>query len=161
MKRIAGIAAAALLLAGCQTTQQTTAHLRNRWIGQPADTFFVSNGPPVSTFPRDGGGQIYTWRGGEHVTTQPATFTAVPVAPAANTGWWANSSAPDWWRAQATSGPRPGTYVGVLQPGRRMEYVCEARIVTDEAGTIQTIAISRDTDGVGLSFSRCAEIFGQ
>ena len=138
----------AAALAGCQTTKQAAQALENRWIGQPADSFFVANGPPVSEFPRDAGGSIYTWRGGEATSYLPAQWHTPAPKPAAG-----NQS------AFSAFNSRP--YPVLVQPARRFDYYCEAQIVADASGVIENIRISRDSDGRGLSFSRCAELFSK
>lgn len=136
------VALAGLALAGCQTTEEAARNIQNRWLGQPADSFFVANGPPVSSFSRDNGGQIYTWRGGEHTSVTPAQM-----------------------RTTIQQGkPAPfqrSSVISTYQPAQRHDYVCEAQIAVDPAGVIESVRISRDTDGVGFSLSRCAEVFGE
>ncbi len=135
---------AATVLAGCQTTQEAAKAMQSEWIGERADSFFIANGPPVSSYPLDNGGQIHTWRGGEASTTTPGSFQTrqVPV--------WTPAGQP----------PRTTTTT-TYQPPRRNNYVCEAQIAADSEGIIRSIKISRDTDGMGLSFSRCAELFAK
>ena len=48
----------------------------------------------------------------------------------------------------------------MVAPPRDETLNCEAQITVDRKGTIQTIRISGDTDGEGLSMSRCADVFG-
>lgn len=147
-KSMMGAMLTVVALAGCQTSQEAARNMQNRWIGMPADSFFVENGPPVSTFQRDNGGEIYTWRGGEKTSVTPAQFrsTVQPAKPSIHD--------------RGYTAPRP-TVVTTYQPERRYDYVCEAQIVADAQGIIEAVRISRDTDGVGLSFSRCAELFAQ
>ncbi|MCO5089504.1 hypothetical protein [Bosea sp. (in: a-proteobacteria)] len=148
VRTILAVGFVAVALAGCQTTKQASEVLENRWIGQPADAFFVANGPPASEFTRDTGGAIYTWRGGEATSHLPAQWQ-MPASKPAN-------------RSQsAFSGFNPQPYPVLVQPARRIDYYCEAQIVADASGVIENIRISRDTDGRGLSFSRCAEVFSR
>ncbi|CUA85043.1 hypothetical protein IMF23_06725 [Chelatococcus daeguensis] len=160
--------AASVVVAGCKTTEETSKALRGKWIGQTADAFFVENGPPLSRYELDGGGAIYTWRGGETSYVQPARVqTQGPSQPL-------NRSE----RTVTTvSNPAPGTTVtrtkttstsfGAMMPtavivesARRVDLFCEAQIATDAQGVITSVRINRDTDGAGFSFSRCAELFG-
>jgi hypothetical protein len=143
MKTTLLVAAIAVALAGCQTTQKAAETLRSDWVGQSADSFFVANGPPVTGFPRDNGGQIYTWRGGEATTTRPGSFQTRTVP------------------TQTLDGRRTMTTTTSYQPPRQVNYVCEAQIAADPQGIIESIRISRDTGGMGLSFSRCAELFAR
>jgi hypothetical protein len=62
---------AALVLAGCNSTEQATTSARSRWIGQQSDSFFVANGAPKQTHNLSGGGRVYTW---ENVS-RPAGIT--------------------------------------------------------------------------------------
>lgn len=143
MKTTLLVAAIAAALAGCQTTQKAAESLRSDWVGQSADSFFVANGPPVTGFPRDNGGQIYTWRGGEATSVRPGSFQTRSVP------------------TQTLDGRRTMTTTTSYQPPRQFNYVCEAQIAADPQGIIETIRISRDSDGMGLSFSRCAELFAR
>lgn len=143
MKTTLLVAAIAVALAGCQTTQKAAETLRSDWVGQSADSFFVTNGPPVTSFPRDNGGQIYTWRGGEATSVRPGSFQTRTVP------------------TQTLDGRRTMTTTTSYQPPRQFNYVCEAQIAADPQGIIESIRISRDSDGMGLSFSRCAELFAR
>ena len=143
MKTTLLVVAIAAALAGCQTTEKAAQTLKSEWIGQSADSFFVQNGPPVTGFPRDNGGQIYTWRGGEATSVRPGSFQTRTVP------------------TQTLDGRRTTTTTTTYQPPRQFNYVCEAQIVADPQGIIESIRISRDSDGMGLSFSRCAELFAR
>ncbi|MEN5083508.1 hypothetical protein ABE438_13580 [Bosea sp. TWI1241] len=143
MKTSLLVATIALAMAGCQTTQKAAETLRSEWIGQSADSFFVANGPPVTAFPRDNGGALYTWRGGEATSVRPASFQTRSVP------------------TQTLDGRRTMTTTTTYQPPRQFNYVCEAQIAADPQGVIESIRISRDSDGMGLSFSRCAELFAR
>jgi hypothetical protein len=143
MKTMLIAACAAALLAGCQTTQQAAQTMRSEWVGESADSFFVANGPPVSSFPRDNGGQIYTWRGGEASIVRPGSVQTRRVP------------------AQTLDGRRTTTTTVTYQPAQRVNYVCEAQIAADAEGKIESIRISRDSGGMFLSFSRCGELFNR
>ena len=135
---------ATAVLAGCQTTQEAAKTMRSEWVGQRADTFFVTNGPPVSSYPLDNGGQIHTWRGGEATTTRPGSFQTRQMPT------WTPAGQPQRSMTQTT-----------YQPPQQINYVCEAQISVDAQGVIESIRISRDSDGMGLSFSRCGELFSR
>jgi hypothetical protein len=161
-------AAVAVLLAGCKTTQEAAVAVQGKWVGQPVDRFFIANGPPVSEFPLDSGGTIYTWRGGDASYTRPAQIQTVrPATPlVANTV-----------TRTSTYNPAPGTTVTrssttsfgisapaattVVRPAQRVEIVCEAQITADREGKIVAVRISRDTQGAAFSLSRCAELFAE
>ncbi len=144
------------MTAGCVTTEEANQAIQSRWIGQPSDVFFAQYGPPVSQFAMNDGGTIYTWRGGE---------TSRDVAPVYR-------PMTEQEKAAARNAPHTvinigGTYNAnpappgqvVVSPGRVDYLACEAQITTSPAGIITYIKATRDTDGQGLSFSRCAEVF--
>lgn len=169
MKTWLVIGALALGLSGCQTTQEVAQEMRSKWIGQPVDEFFVMHGPPVSDYGLSGGGTIYTWRGGEADYTRPAQIRSTTVG-----GQTIGSSQ----TRSRTTHPAPGTTVTrstttsasiglpaltqdiMVRPAERIHLVCEAQISVDDEGIIEQVRISRDTEGRGFSFSRCAEVFG-
>jgi hypothetical protein len=157
--------AVAVALAGCKTTEEAGKAVRGKWLDKPVDAFFVENGPPISSFPLEAGGTIYTWRGGETSYVRPAQFQTRPAQPAfgntvtrtttVNTGPGSSVT-----RSSTTSfgvGTAPTTTM--VRPAQRVELVCEAQIATDKEGKILSVRISRDTDGAGFSLSRCAEVF--
>jgi hypothetical protein len=156
MKAYLSAIAACLVLAGCQTTEQASRTVQDKWIGRPADTFFVENGPPVSSFARDTGGHIYSWRGGETSSVIPAQ---VQVQQGSNQSQWSRTTTGGNTVSTTSSSSTPTTVT--YRPERRFDYVCEAQITTNGAGIIEAVRISRDTDGVGLSFSRCSEVFSR
>ena len=142
LKSIVAVLMAGLALAGCTTTEEAAMAVRAKWIGQPVDRFFVENGPPVSSYALDAGGMIYTWRGGETSYTRPAQY-----------------------QTRTAFGPegrpvRRATITTMVQPAQEVPLLCEAQLTTDKRGMIQAVRINRDTEGEGLSLSRCAEIFG-
>jgi hypothetical protein len=55
------ITLAALLLAGCATTEQALNTLNSRYVGQSADDFFSRYGPPVRTHRVSAGGYTSMW----------------------------------------------------------------------------------------------------
>jgi hypothetical protein len=156
MKAMFSVIAAAVVLAGCQTTEQALQTARGKWIGRPADSFFVENGPPVSSFPRDTGGHIYTWRGGETSSVIPAQFQ---VQQGSTQSQWSHAGTGSSTTVTSPNAPSPTTVT--YRPERRFNYVCEAQITTNAQGIIESVRISRDTDGVGFSFSRCSEVFAR
>ncbi len=166
---VIAIAIATAGLSACQTTQEVAQEMRGKWIGQPVDAFFVMNGPPVAEYALSGGGTIYTWRGGEDSFTRPAQIRTTTVG--------GQSIGSSQTRSRTTN-PSPGTTVTrstttsasfglpaitqdvMVRPAERVELVCEAQLAVDSAGIIEQVRISRDTEGRGFSFSRCAEVFG-
>lgn len=171
LKPVIAALAAGLALVGCKTTEEAAKSVRAKWIGQPVDQFFIQNGPPVSSYPLDSGGTIYTWRGGEMDYVRPAqyqtrpAFVAPPVRVSERTTTVTSRPAPGVTvtRSKTTSSsfgfaaPRVTTMV---RPPQHVHLVCEAQITADEEGTIVAVRINRDTEGAAFSFSRCAEIFG-
>jgi len=160
--------AASVAVAGCKTTEEANKALRGKWIGQTADAFFIENGPPVSSYELDGGGVIYTWRGGETSYVRPARVqtqgTTQPLNRSQRTVTTVSNPAPGTTvtRTRTTStsfGATMPTSV-IVEPARRVDLFCEAQIATDAQGVITSVRINRDTEGAGLSFSRCAELFG-
>jgi len=160
----------ALGLGACQTTQDAARNVRVAWVGQPVDAFFVENGPPVSSYARRDGGAIFTWRGGEASYVVPAQVqrspgSAQPLASTSRTETRVSnpSLGTQVTRSTTTSFsfgvPQPSA-TQVIRPARRVELVCEAQIAVDDEGIIESVRISRDTQGEFLSFSRCADVFG-
>lgn len=171
LKPIGAILAAALVLAGCKTTEEAAQAVRAKWTGQPIDRFFVENGPPVSSYALESGGMIYTWRGGEtsyvkpaQYQTQPA-FGASPMRTTEKTTTFTSNPAPGVTvtRSSTTSssfGYTPPSVTTMVRPAERVNLFCEAQITADEQGMIMAVRINRDTQGAAFSLSRCAEIFG-
>jgi len=48
----------------------------------------------------------------------------------------------------------------MVRPPQQVHLVCEAQITADDQGIIQSVRISRDTEGAVFSLSRCGDIFG-
>ncbi|MCB8837215.1 hypothetical protein [Aurantimonas sp. VKM B-3413] len=155
---IAGLAAClAAGMAGCTTTEEANQAIQGRWIGQSSDAFFSQYGPPASQFPLNGGGTIYTWRGGETDRNIPAQYRPTTKQEL----------------ELEKKGPRTIINIGgdmsmdrappgqvLVSQARTEQLGCEAQITTNPAGVITAIRASRDTDGEGFSLSRCAEVFG-
>jgi hypothetical protein len=165
MTRHALLALAALLLAGCQTTQQTTILLNDSWAGAPADRFFVRNGAPVSEFKLANGGTIYGWRGGEQSITITETIREEdpfeefrPRYRRPGLPRYAINPETGEERRVFPADPFP-EFRNERIVSRRETVFCEADIATDRRDRIINITIRKDTRGVGLSSSRCAEIF--
>ncbi|MEE2950825.1 MAG: hypothetical protein VYD57_06150 [Pseudomonadota bacterium] len=161
--RITGLAAiiAAVALAGCTTTQEANEALQSRWVGQPSDAFFSQFGPPATAFPLNDGGQVYTWRGGDTDRRIPAQYRMMTEQEKKN-----QASSPSTIINIALGGMStgPSTYVPpgqvLVSPERTERLGCEAQIGVNASGIITSIRTTRDTDGAGFSFSRCAEVFG-
>jgi len=76
MRFVIGIAA--LMVAGCNSTEQASTAARSRWIGQSADGFFVAHGAPKQTHTLASGGRVYTWES----VSRPAGITTQLVCSA-------------------------------------------------------------------------------
>lgn len=174
MKRmhVAVIGAALAALAGCVTTEQAQKAMDSRFIGQPSDVFFSQYGAPQSSFALNNGGTTYRWRGGETVIMIPAVYRTVDK-PASGIG--ANNTK----TTTTTTVSRPDTNTTVIEtnsssfnvnlsaspqqvlvsPARTEPVFCEAQIAVDAKGIITGIRVTQDTQGAGLSISRCAEVF--
>jgi hypothetical protein len=172
MKRLLGLGILMLAVAGCTTTEEANKAIKSQWIGQTSDAFFSQYGPPIRSFPLNDGGAVYTWRGGDTTRVIPAQYrTVTPGAPAdplaSSTRTTTTVSSPDP-RTTVTETRTTSMRVGVtpqpqqilVQPERVEALFCEAQISVDVTGVITNIQASRDTDGAGLSLSRCAEVFG-
>ena len=155
--RPAALLAMSLLVAGCTTTEDAQRAMASRWPGQPVDSFFSAYGPPVSSYKLAGGRMIYTWRGGKVDKYIPPDYQIVRRDP-----FYDPIYGP-------MSGPRFGPRFGpwyddpqmvMVSPGRDVRLQCEAQITVDKARIIEAISLSGDTEGDGISRSRCAEVFG-
>jgi hypothetical protein len=121
---------------GCTTTEQAAQALHSKWEGQPVDSFFVQNGPPVSSYAMVDGGKIFTWIGGR---------TDIPLPGSASTATNVIGNT-----AISTT---------TFQEGSDLKLGCRVQIVTNLGGVITTIKPVGDTIGMWQT-SRCAEIFG-
>ncbi len=169
MKKLLLVAVAAVGLSACQTTQEVAQEIRGEWIGQPVDSFFVMHGPPVSEYALSSGGTIYTWRGGEDSFTRPAQIRSTTVGGqrigSSHTRSRTTHPGPGRTVTRSTTTSTSFGFPGITQdvivrPAERVELVCEAQLSVDRQGIIEQVRISRDTEGRGFSFSRCAEVFG-
>jgi hypothetical protein len=168
-KVIATLAALALT-AGCVTTQEAERAMASRFIGQSSDAFFSTYGVPQSSFPLHNGNTLYTWRGGQSVYHRPAQYQTINP-PAAGLGSTTIKT------TTHTSHPGPGQTVTetksksftsgislpqqvMVAPPRDVALFCEAQITVNPQGNISALRVTQDTDGAGLSLSRCAEVFG-
>jgi len=163
------VVAAGLALGACATTQQAEKAVSDRYVGQPSDAFFARYGAPYTSFPLNDGGTVYRWRGGQ-ATVAPLPQNQPIAAPVAGAGTSTSHT------STTTSHPSPGTTVtnssttsfsaGVVAPQQLfvapappVQVFCEADITVDATGNIRSIHATQDTQGVGLSMSRCAELF--
>ncbi|MER0239394.1 hypothetical protein [Fulvimarina sp. MAC8] len=159
MKRIMALGLAALGLAACTTTEDANQAIQSRWTGQQSDLFFSQYGPPASTFPLNNGGTVYTWRGGETVRDVPAQYRAMSKEERKfEEKRRNNSTIINIGGSMSMESAPPGQVL--VTPARTEQLGCEAQITTNDRGIITNIRTSRDTDGEGFSFSRCAEVFG-
>ncbi|NDW05453.1 hypothetical protein GTK09_13565 [Jiella sp. 40Bstr34] len=146
------------LLAGCTTTEEANQAIQGRWIGQSSDAFFAQYGPPVSAFDLNNGGTVYTWQGGETERTVSAQYRDMTKQEREFEEKRRGSTIINIGGNMGMDATPPGKVL--LSPSRTEQLGCEAQISTNSAGIITTIRTSRDTDGEGFSFSRCAEVFG-
>jgi len=160
-------------LAACTTTEEANKAIKSRFIGQPSDVFFSSYGAPISEFDLNNGGKVYRWRGGETSRTIPAEYMTVgnpsdPMAGKTNTKTTTTISQPNSsttvTESRTTSSSVSfggfGPQQVMVRPARVEHLFCEAQITVEAGGTITNVEATRDTDGQGLSLSRCAEVFG-
>lgn len=163
--RILLAAALTAALSGCTTTEEANTAIQSRWTGQPADAFFTRYGPPVSRFPLNNGGAVYTWRGGEKTNYIPAQY----AQPSSDDDAFAKSVTRTTTRrdedGDRTTTTTTKTSFGIadtsprmISPARTEELFCEVQISTGPDDRIVSIRASNDTTGAGLSLSRCAEV---
>ena len=122
-----------LFLFSCTTNQETITRLTREYLGRSSDDFFRNYGPPASEYKLNSGGSIYTWHSGFHNVAMPVTTNT-----------------------QGTASPS-GFSTYSTTTGGDVRLFCEVRIVTNEKGQIEDMAI-RGTLGA-WEISRCAEVF--
>ena len=161
------LSAALIALAGCVTSEQAQQAISARFVGQNSDAFFRTNGAPYSSYPLSDGGTLYRWRGGETSINVPAQYQTVNPPPGAGTTNTKTTTQVSHPNANTTVTETQTTSFSVgtssqvmVSPARTIPVFCDAQIAVDAAGTITGVQILQDTVGAGLSFSRCAEIFG-
>lgn len=153
LRIVGSLALLTLALGACTTTEEAQQVLQSRWIGQPVDNFFMRYGPPYASYQMGNGGEVFSWHGGDktryiapsYTTGTPAT-TTVQTTPTPGGGM------------QTTTVRTPGTMPQMISPGRVDELFCEIQITTDSTQRIAMIRATNDTDGAGMSLSRCAEV---
>jgi hypothetical protein len=124
----------AAAVSACSTTEQAASALRSKWIGQPADAFFLRYGPPAGDFKLANGDTIYTWAGGQASFAMPAI-------------------------ADTTFNPVTNSATTTFSGGGSINVSCTVQITASgPTRTIQSIAPSLDTIGA-WQLSRCAEMF--
>ncbi len=169
-------------LAACNTTstEEVTAATQAVWIGKPADVFFSTYGPPRSSYTLDGGGKVFTWRGGEKRVKvnkprpnpgfgQPKTTNMISASNSSSktSGGW---TSPNTYESRTSSSSSSvnidvdGLVNALVTGGKPKEpetrlVFCEMLVSTDANGVITNISATNDTAGAGLAFSRCAEVF--
>lgn len=127
----------AILASGCVSTVETTTRMQSQWVGQPADAFFVSHGPPAVKHDLDAGGALYLWSSGvEHHVIPGNSYSSGRVT-------WDG-------RVQVNT---------INSPATSIDTECQARITVDSAGIIQRIEVQKDTIGE-WALSRCRESLG-
>ncbi|SME96562.1 hypothetical protein SAMN02982989_0306 [Xaviernesmea oryzae] len=162
----AALGVLAVGIVGCTTTEEANKAIQSRWIGQPVDSFFTYYGPPVSTFPLNDGGTIYTWVGGETTRHIPAQYQTLPVndpnkITRTTTETRKNSDGSTTTTTRSSSiGVPQQTVTRMVSPARTEDLFCELQITAGPDKVIRMLRATNDTDGEGLSFSRCAEVMG-
>jgi hypothetical protein len=144
---------ACLAVAACTTTEDAERSLAGTWPGRPADSFFAAYGPPAASYKLSDGRVIYTWRGGRLNKYIPPDYQIVRRDPFYDP-MFSRRYGPgfDPWYDDPQ--------MVMVSPGRDVTLQCEAQITVDRARIIQSIRLSGDTEGDGVSRSRCAEVFG-
>lgn len=156
--RLTALVLIAAGLAGCTTTEEANTVIQSRWIGQPVELFFSQYGPPLSQFPMASGNVIYTWRGGDADRYIAPTYTT-PAPVKTKTKTVTRETRPGVTETQViTTGNYPPAQPQMISPPRYEQLFCELQITADQRQAIIAIRASNDTDGEGLSFSRCAEV---
>lgn len=165
----AALCVLAMTMVGCTTTEEANKAIQSKWIGQPVDSFFTYYGPPVSSFPLNDGGTIYTWVGGQTTRYIPAQYqTPQPVNQDANrvtrttTETHKKSDGSTVTTTKTSSfgiSARPAA-PQMISPPRTEELFCELQITTGPDKLIRMLRATNDTDGAGFSLSRCAEVMG-
>lgn len=145
---IAAVVILATLASACTTTQEAQQVLQSRWVGQPADAFFMRYGAPASSYRMANGGQLYTWRGGDkerYIAPVYAAGSAKTTTVTSSDGRQVTIETPGQQRM--VSGPRTET------------LFCEIEIAATPDNRIAALRASNDTPGDGItSLSRCAEV---
>ena len=173
--RFATLAAAALMLTACASTKEAEKSMATQYLGKPSDTFFAKNGAPQSSYKLNDGGTVFDWVGGRGTVQVPPVYrTVTPVMPAmpmmgtesTHTTTHVSNPSPNTTVTTSRS-TSVGFSVGVptaaqimVTPAQTVEVFCEAQITTNAQGIITHIHAAQDTRGVGVSLSRCAEVFG-
>ena len=168
----------------CNTTstEEVTAATQAVWIGKPADVFFSTYGPPRSSYALDGGGKVFTWRGGEKrvklsrdrlapfrvsANRQTTNMISASNSSSKTSGGW---TSPNTYESRTSSSSSSvnidvdGLVNALVTGGKPKEpetrlVFCEMLVSTDANGVITNISATNDTAGAGLAFSRCAEVF--
>lgn len=166
---VAALGVLATIMGGCTTTEEANKAIQSKWIGQPVDSFFTYYGPPVSSFPLNDGGVIYTWVGGETTRYVPAQYqTPQPANQDANrvtrttteTLKKADGSTVTTTKTSSFGISAQPIAPQMISPARTEELFCELQITTGADKTIRMLRATKDTDGEGFSLSRCAEVMG-
>lgn len=164
-------AAAAVLLAACASTEEAQNSMSSQFVGQPSDSFFARHGAPYSSFKLNSGSTVYRWRGGETSVYVPAEYRTIApaAAPGASTSTSHTTTSVSHPDSHTTVTESSTTRYGVgvssptqvmVTPAHTRKVFCEAQLTVDPSGTITAVQVMQDTTGAGMSFSRCAEIFG-
>lgn len=131
MKRLSLLAFC--LLAACTTTDQANKAVASRYIGTPADAFFIKYGPPSSAYKLQDGSTLFTW-------SERAKHFDMPTT--------------------ATTNVYGNTAFTTVNSGGDIMVQCQLKIVGSAGGTITSIAVLNDSIGV-WQMSRCNEVFSR
>ena len=157
-KKLVHLALVAMVLSACTTTEEAQQVIQSRWIGQPVEAFFIRHGPPVSEFAMQSGNVIYTWRGGDTTRYIAPTYTSAQPAQATVRTETRETQPGVTVTETRVVGVTPGRPAQMISPPRYEDLFCELQITVDTTQIIRNIRASNDTDGEGLSLSRCAEV---
>ena len=159
-----------LCVSGCVTTEKAQNTMQDRFIGQSVEAFFSRYGMPRSSFLMSNS-TIYRWRGGETSIYVPAEYKKpdpnAPVTGVSRSSSTTNVSTPNPnTTVTETTTTKFSVDVGALlnpqalvTPAHTVPIFCEAQLTVDSKGVIGAIQIMQDTQGAGMSLSRCAEVF--
>lgn len=156
--KLASLVVVALALSACTTTEEAQQVIQSRWIGQPAEAFFTRYGPPIGEFELASGNTIYTWRGGDTTRYIAPTYTSGrPAQTVVRTETRETQPGVSVTETRIV-GITPGRAPEMIAPPRYEDLFCELQLTVDTTQMIRSIRASNDTDGEGLSLSRCAEV---
>lgn len=151
---------AALLLAGCQSTQETGQNVRSQWVGKPVSSFFSQYGLARSDAVLQDGSTLYEWSGGEeNILVSPGGTRTPPPQKITQNRTVGGYDMDGKYRTRTVRSEISIPQQPVRTEPRYAHLECRANITTDKAGIITSFVIVRDTMGEWNLSSRCAEVF--